>query len=36
MMSGLNEKIATAEARIKELELLIAEWKKQLETKEEL
>jgi len=36
MMSALNEKIATAEARIKELELLIAEWKKQQETKEKL
>ena len=36
MMTALNEKIAVAEARIKELELLIAEWKKQLETKEKL
>ena len=35
-MTALNEKIATAEVRIKELELLIAEWKKQLETKEKL
>ena len=35
-MTALNEKIAVAEARIKELELLIAEWKKQLETKEKL
>jgi len=35
-MTALNEKIATAKARIKELELLIAEWKKLLETKEKL
>ena len=35
-MTALNEKIATAEARIKELQLLIAEWKKLLETKEKL
>jgi len=35
-MTALNEKIAVAESRIKELELLIAEWKKQLETKEKL
>ena len=35
-MTALNEKIATAEVRIKELELLIAEWKKQLETEEKL
>ena len=35
-MTALNEKIAVAEARIKELQLLIAEWKKQLETKEKL
>ena len=36
MMTALNEKIAQAEARIKELELLITEWKKQLETEEKL
>ena len=35
-MTALNEKIAQAEARIKELELLITEWKKQLETEEKL
>jgi hypothetical protein len=34
-MAYLNEKIATAQLRIKELELLIAEWKKQLESKKE-
>ena len=30
-MSRLDEKIATAEARIKELQLLIEHWKKQNE-----
>ena len=29
-MTQLKEKIVTAESRIKELELLISEWKKQL------
>tara|TARA_B100000686_G_C16425432_1_gene779354 strand:- start:498 stop:599 length:102 start_codon:yes stop_codon:yes gene_type:complete len=32
-MTQLKEKIATAESRIKELEMLIAKWKKQLEEK---
>ncbi len=32
-MSNLKAKIKTAEDRIKELELLIAAWKKQLESK---
>ena len=31
-MSHLKEKIATAESRIKELEMLIEHWKKQNET----
>ena len=30
-MTQLKEKIAMAESRIKELEVLITEWKKQLE-----
>ncbi len=30
---NLKEKIETAQSRIKELEMLIAEWKKQLEEK---
>ena len=29
-MTPLEEKIAAAESRIKELEILISEWKKQL------
>tara|TARA_B100000287_G_scaffold322583_1_gene306498 strand:- start:479 stop:580 length:102 start_codon:yes stop_codon:yes gene_type:complete len=33
-MSQLQEKITTAEARIKELQLLIEHWKKQLKEKE--
>ena len=32
-MSNLKEKIKTAEVRIKELELLIAAWRKQMESK---
>jgi len=32
-MSNLKEKIKTAEDRIKELQLLIASWRKQLESK---
>ena len=32
-MSNLKEKIKTAEDRIKELQLPIAAWKKQLESK---
>jgi hypothetical protein len=36
MMEYLEEKIESTEKRIKELELLIVEWKKQLETKEKL
>ncbi len=32
-MSNLEEKIKTAQDRIKELELLIAAWRKQLESK---
>ncbi len=35
-MEYLEEKIESTEKRIKELELLIVEWKKQLETKEKL
>ena len=30
---NLKEKIETAQSRIKEVEMLIAEWKKQLEEK---
>ena len=32
-MSNLKEKIKTAEDRIKELQLLIVAWRKQLESK---
>ena len=31
-MSNLREKIETAESRIKELQLLIEHWRKQIET----
>jgi hypothetical protein len=31
-MSNLKEKIETAESRIKELQLLIEHWRKQIET----